>query len=265
MRQNKPYALVVLLVGAVIAVAQTLDVLFGRDAAGFAVVGPYWARLTAWLLAMLLPYVMTDRVTAQPEALEDRCPPLGVAMLVTAAFWVAAGLAAAGRLGLDGPLLGWTNLLLPLGAGLWLLYYGVRAFGGYSIRRGNLGSAYVGLILPLYVGWQLVYQFEVEPASMQRLSSSLQVLYTAAALLFAAALLKVFLTPGHPCGNTLFTAGSGCFLLCTAAGLPQTVVAILRGRLELTQALTALGFAALGVCGIICAFATMGPDADAEK
>lgn len=264
MQQRKPYAMVVLAAGLLLGALRLADLIFWCDAAGFALAGPYWLRLAVGLAALALPYLLGRAATAQPAALRDKCPPLGAAMLVTALPLVAAGLLSAGLLGLVYPaLLGWVNLLFPLGAGLWLLYYGVRAFGGYGIDRGTLGHALPGLALPLFFGWRLIYAFEIMPAAMQRLTTSLQVLCAAAALLFSTALLKVFLTPGNSCGNTLFGAGSGCFLLCTGAGLPQLVLGLLRGQLDLIDACTGLGFAAFGVCGLLCAFAAMGPDADA--
>ena len=266
MQQQKPYAVVVLVLGLALGVLRAVDLLFWSDAAGFALVGPYWLRLAVWAAALLLPYLAGRAATAQPAALRDRCPLLGGAMLLTAVPLVGAGLAAAGALGVTAwGLTAWLDILFPLVAGLWLLYYGVRAFGGYGIHRAALGHALPGLALPLYFGWQLIYALEIKPAAMQRLPNSLQVLAAAAALLFAAALLKVFLTPGNPCGNTLFSAGSGCYLLCTCVGLPQTVVGLVRGQLGLAAACAGFAAAAFGLCGLLCAFAAMGPDADSAE
>ena len=114
--------------------------------------------------------------------------------------------------------------------------------------------------MPLYFLWRLFWQFQIDPAALPRVTYTLNVLGSAAALLFAAALLKVFLTPGQPCGHTLFGAGTGCFLLCSCAGTVQT--------LRQLRALTAaevygnLALSALGIGGLICAVAACGRDTE---
>ena len=152
------------------------------------------------------------------------------------------------------------DAVTPIFSALWLAVYAVRACTGYGIARSKPGSAAAALVMPLYFLWRLFWQFQIDPAALPRVTYTLNVLGSAAALLFAAALLKVFLTPGQPCGHTLFGAGTGCFLLCSCAGTVQT--------LRQLRALTAaevygnLALSALGIGGLICAVAACGRDTE---
>ena len=73
-------------------------------------------------------------------------------------------------------------------------------------------------------------------------------------------LAKVFLVPGLPCGHTLFAVGVLSFLFCTCMELPLTLVQLVTGPADLTELLTALPLAAVGLCGAVCAAACLGPD-----
>ena len=156
----------------------------------------------------------------------------------------------------------WADVVTPLLGGIWLVVYGVRAVLGYGLRRGRVGSALAAGVLPLCLLWRLVWRFQFVPASLQRMPCTLRVVSGVAALLFAVVLLKVFLVPGLPCGHTLFAAGSGCFLLCTGLELTQTLFEAFRGMLILPDLLTGLGIGVLGLCGLACAWAACGEDAN---
>ena len=147
-------------------------------------------------------------------------------------------------------------------AGAWLLVYGWRALTGFGVRRQKLGGALPGLVLPLVFLWRLVWRFQFVPASLGRIPCTLRVLSAVAALLFAVVLLKVFLTPGLPCGHTLFAAGAGCFLLCTCAELPQTLFEACNGMLTLPDLLTGLAMGVFGLCGLACAWAAAGEETE---
>ena len=84
----------------------------------------------------------------------------------------------------------------------------------------------------------------------------------AAAALFAVVLLKVFLTPGLPCGHTLFAAGAGCFLLCTCIELPQTLFEAFNGMLTMPDLLTGLAMGVFGLCGLACTWAAAGEETE---
>lgn len=265
--QHRPHVAVIAAAGAVLAATGWL----AGGASDF-VAAPMLACLCAvWLAALALPYLAGKRCAAQPAALADQCKPLGAAMAVTAVLLLAAGLK-----NLPTVLLLAKYRYLPVAlkptfayvldavtlifSALWLAVYAVRACTGYGIARSKAGSAAAALVMPLYFLWRLFWQFQIDPAALPRVSYTLSVLGGAAALLFAAALLKVFLTPGQPCGHTLFGAGTGCFLLCSCAGTVQTLRQL--SALTAAEVYGNLALSALGVCGLICAVAACGKDTE---
>ena len=272
MEAKRPHAGAVLLAGLALGAAHTADLLFWTDpATGFATAGPAGGRYAVWLAALLLPYLPARRAAAQPAALQDQNRPLGVCMLLAGVLLAAAGVltlpaawvAAQQPELLQGypPLVVWLDAVLPLLAGVWLAVYGVRACTGFGLARGRLAGALAAAVVPLCMLWRLVWRFQFVPASLARLPCTLRVLSAVAALLFAVVLLKPFATPGLPCGHTLYAAGSGCFLLCTGLELVQTLLEAARGMLAWPDLLAGLGIGALGLCGLVCAWAACGPDA----
>lgn len=272
MEAKRPHAGAVLLAGLALGAAHTADLLFWTDpATGFATAGPAGVRYAVWLAALLLPYLPARRAAAQPAALQGQNRPLGVCMLLAGVLLAAAGaltLPAAQAAAqqpelLQGypPLVVWLDAVLPLLAGVWLAVYGVRACTGFGLARGRLAGALAAAVVPLCMLWRLVWRFQFVPASLARLPCTLRVLSAVAALLFAVVLLKPFATPGLPCGHTLYAAGSGCFLLCTGLELVQTLLEAARGMLAWPDLLAGLGIGALGLCGLVCAWAACGPDA----
>ena len=272
MEAKRPHAGAVLLAGLALGAAHTADLLFWTDpATGFATAGPAGGRYAVWLAALLLPYLPARRAAAQPAALQDQNRPLGVCMLLAGVLLAAAGVLTlpAARAAaqqpelLQGypPLVVWLDAVLPLLAGVWLAVYGVRACTGFGLARGRLAGALAAAVVPLCMLWRLVWRFQFVPASLARLPCTLRVLSAVAALLFAVVLLKPFATPGLPCGHTLYAAGSGCFLLCTGLELVQTLLEAARGMLAWPDLLAGLGIGALGLCGLVCAWAACGPDA----
>ena len=272
MEAKRPHAGAVLLAGLALGAAHTADLLFWTDpATGFATAGPAGGRYAVWLAALLLPYLPARRAAAQPAALQDQNRPLGVCMLLAGVLLAAAGVLTlpAARAAaqqpelLQGypPLVVWLDAVLPLLAGVWLAVYGVRACTGFGLARGRLAGALAAAVVPLCMLWRLVWRFQFVPASLARLPYTPRVLSAVAALLFAVVLLKPFATPGLPCGHTLYAAGSGCFLLCTGLELVQTLLEAARGMLAWPDLLAGLGIGALGLCGLVCAWAACGPDA----
>ena len=269
MKPTRPHGVLLLLLGLALAGLHTADLMLWTDPyTGFAQQGPVWARYLVWGAALLLPYLPARRAAPQPAALADRCPALGACLLLAGgrlaagAGVVLAALLPTGAAALPASV--WADAVLPLLAGLWLVWYGIRAFMGYGIRRERLGRPLLAVVLPLCALWRLVWRFQFVPASLARLPCTLRVLSAVAALLFAVVLLKVFLVPGFACGHTLYAAGAGCFLLCTGLELPQTLWEAAGGLLTLPDLLSGLGWAAFGVGGLVCAWAACGPDTTEE-
>ncbi|WP_294852761.1 hypothetical protein [uncultured Gemmiger sp.] len=273
MKNKRFYAVLVLAVGIVLAALHMADLLQWMDAStGFALRGSVWARYLPWLVALALPYLPARQVAAQPTELADTNLPLGCCMLMVGALLLGSGLLAVptARMIAAYPALyattpvwtAWADVITPVLAGVWLLVYGWRALTGFGVRRQRLGSALPGLVLPVAFLWRLVWRFQFVPASLGRIPCTLRVLSAVAALLFAVVLLKVFLTPGLPCGHTLFAAGTGCFLLCTCAELPQTLFEACNGMLTLPDLLTGLAMGVFGLCGLACAWAAAGEETE---
>lgn len=273
MKNKRFYAVLVLAVGIVMAALHVADLLQWMDVStGFALRGSIWARYLPWLAALALPYLPARKVAAQPVELADTNLPLGCCMLITGVLLLGSGLLTipTAQMVTAYPALyattpvwtAWADVVTPVLAGVWLLVYGWRALTGFGVRRQRLGSALPGLVLPVAFLWRLVWRFQFVPASLGRIPCTLRVLSAVAALLFAVVLLKVFLTPGLPCGHTLFAAGSGCFLLCTCAELPQTLFEACNGMLALTDLLTGLAMGVLGLCGLACAWAAGGEETE---
>ena len=266
----------VLLLGLVLAGLHLADLLLWTDGnTGFALRGSVWARYVVWLAVLLLPYLPARRAAAQPAALGDKNPVLGMSMVLCGLLLAASGAwtLPAARYVTQYPaafesyplFAAWADVVTPLLAGIWLVVYGVRAFAGFGIRRERLGSPLVAGVLPLCILWRLIWRFQFVPASLQRMPCTLRVLSAVAALLFAVVLLKVFLVPGYACGHTLFAAGSGCFLLCTGLELTQTLYEAANGMLILPDLMTGLGIGAFGLCGLVCAWASCGADATEQE
>lgn len=273
MQNKRFYATLVLLAGVVLGGLHVADLLQWMDVStGFALRGSVWARYLPWLAALALPYLPARRVAAQPVELADTNLPLGCCMLMTGALLLASGVlsVSAAQMISAYPALyettpvwtAWADVVTPVLAGVWLLVYGWRALTGFGVRRQRLGSALPGLVLPLAFLWRLVWRFQFVPASLGRIPCTLRVLSAVAALLFAVVLLKVFLTPGLPCGHTLFAAGTGCFLLCTCAELPQTLFEACSGMLAIPDLLTGLAIGIFGLCGLACAWAAAGDETE---
>ena len=272
MKEKRLHGVVLLLAGVLLAAAHTADLLLWTETeTGFALAGSVWVRYVVWLAALLLPYLPARWAAAQPAALRDRNPALGVCMVLTGVLLVLSGALTfpaaqlvtqfPGLFVSYSPLAAWADVITPVLGGLWLAAYGARAFAGFGIRRERLGSPVLAVVLPLCMLWRLVWRFQFVPASLQRLPCTLRVLSAAAALLFAVVLLKVFLVPGYACGHTLFAAGAGCFLLCTGLELPQTLYEAANGMLTTPDLLTGLGLGGFGLCGLVCAWAAGGADA----
>ena len=91
-----------------------------------------------------------------------------------------------------------------------------------------------------------------------RLGITLRVLSSAAALLFLAMILRVFLTPGLPVGHAVFAAGMIAFMMCTCHELPQTVFEFCHGSATTADLAVGLCMGLWGITGLVCAWYTTG-------
>lgn len=262
-QKNRPHLAAVVVVGVLLAAGQLAVQLWGLDpTTGYAPVPLRWLCCGVWLAALVLPYLPARHCAAQPAALADRCPLLGAGMLLCAALLLAAGaaeLAFPTAIEAGYPVYAAVlDAVSPIPAAVWLAGYGLRAFTGCGIRRGSPAPAWVSLVVPFCFLWRLFRQFQQDPVALPRLTYTGRVVTWAAALLFAAVLLKIFATPGLPCGHTLFAAGTACFWLCSCVG-PLLVLTVSHTAYELLMQLAA---AALGLCGLVCAAAACGEDTE---
>ena len=274
MKKKHPHAAVVLFLGIAMAVLHTADLMLWSDTAtGFAVQGSVWVRYLPWLAALVLPYLPARRTAAQPARLQDTCAPLGVCMALSGVALLLSGIAMipAAKYVLQHPeaLSGsypvwavWADTVLPILGGIWLLRYAFRAFSGFGLQRQKLAGPLPAAVVPLLFLWKLIWRFQMEPASLDRLPCTLRVLSAAAALLLAVVLIKVFVVPGLPCGHTLYAAGTGAFLLCAGLELPQTLVEAANGMLTLPDLLLGLGIGSFFLCGLVCAWAACGAETE---
>ena len=92
MKKKRPHGGLVLLLGLVLAGLHLADLLLWTDGnTGFALQGSVWARYVVWLAVLLLPYLPARRAAAQPAALGDKNPVLGMSMVLCGLLLAASG------------------------------------------------------------------------------------------------------------------------------------------------------------------------------
>ena len=239
-------------------VLRILDLAFFTDpATGFVTNGFYFARIALPLVAVALSYLASGGVARRPRALLGPCTGLGICLLL-----LTAALAATALLSLPELLFGSVTALIgavaALLSALWPLLWGVRALGPLPAPTRTLPPTLAALPGPAFFLWTMINRFAVAPASVMRLGCTLGVLSAAAALLFLAMVLRVFLTPGLPVGHAVFAAGMIAFMLCTCHELPQTVFAFFHGGATMAELAASLAMGLWGVAGLVCAWYATG-------
>lgn len=235
------------------------DLAFCTDpATGFVTEGPFWARIAVPAAGVVLSYAAAGRVNRRPRALLGPCAGLGVCLLL-----LTAALACGALLGVPELAAAFDPMLListvtALLCALWSLLWGVRAFGPLADPTRRLPGALTALPGALFFLWLMVERFAIAPASVMRLGSTLRVLSSAAALLFLAMVLRVFLTPGLPVGHAVFAGGMIAFLVCTCHELPQAVFEFWWGRSGPADLATGLAMGLWGITGLVCAWYAAG-------
>ncbi len=141
------------------------------------------------------------------------------------------------------------SALMVLLSSVWMLWLGPRA-----ISSEKLPSAAAGLLLLPWPVWMMIQRFLLDPVSVERLPTTMRILSAAALLVFEASLLHAVYIPTMPDGRGLYRAGMICFLFCTCLELPQILDEVLHGFADAVSIFTACALAALGLCGLYCAW-----------
>lgn len=240
-------------------VLRVLDLLWYTDpATGFVTNGFFFVRIAVPALGVALSYAAASRVHRRPRALLGPCPGMGAGLLSLTVAMAASALLrlpdlAAGPDPLD-LIAGVTALL----TALWAMLWGVRAFGPLADPTRPLPGPLTSLPGTFFFLWTMIDRFAIAPASVMRLGSTLRVLSGAAALLFLAMLLRVFLTPGLPVGRSMFAAGMIAFMLCTCHELPQAVFEFCNGISSPAGLAVGIAMGLWGLTGLVCAWYASG-------
>lgn len=233
--------------------------LFTDPETGFVTTGLFYARIAAPLLCVVLSYVAARGVARRPLALLGPCRGLSICLLgVAAALGASALLSVLELTSGTGGLTTVADAVTALLSALWAMLWGVRAFGPLADPTRPLPYTLTSLPGTTFFLWVMIDRFAVAPASVMRLGSTLRVMSAAAALLFLAMVLRVFLTPGLPVGHAVFAAGMIAFMMCTCHELPQTVFEFFQGNATGPQLAAAVGMSIWGLAGLVCAWYATG-------
>lgn len=232
--------------------------LYTDPATGFVTAGPFWVRLVVPVVGVVLSYVAAGRLNRRPRPLLGPCTALGVCMLL---LTVALGACAVLPFLTPGSGLVVSDIIRAVTAllsALWAMLWGVRAFGPLADPTRRLPGALSSLPGVLFFLWIMIDRFAIAPASVMRLGCTMRILSAAAALLFLAMILRVFLTPGLPVGHAVFAAGMIAFLLCTCHELPQAMFEFFHGTASCTELAVGIAMGLWGMVGLVCAWYTTG-------
>lgn len=232
--------------------------LYTDPATGFVTASPFWVRLVVPVVGVVLSYVAAGRLNRRPRPLLGPCTALGVCMLL---LTVALGACAVLPFLTPGSGLVVSDMIRAVTAllsALWAMLWGVRAFGPLADPTRRLPDALSSLPGVLFFLWIMIDRFAIAPASVMRLGCTMRILSAAAALLFLAMILRVFLTPGLPVGHAVFAAGMIAFLLCTCHELPQAIFEFFHGTASCTELAVGIAMGLWGMVGLVCAWYTTG-------
>lgn len=232
--------------------------LYTDPATGFVTTGPFWARIALPAVGVILSYAAAGRLNRRPRALLGPCTGMGICLLIlTVCLGACTLLTLLEAAAAFYPLLV-VQAAVALVSALWAMLWGIRAFGPLADPTRPLPGAVSALPAAAFFLWLMINRFAIAPASVMRLGNTLQVLSSAAALLFLAMVLRVFLTPGLPVGHGVFAAGMIAFMLCTCHELPQTIFSFFHGNTTAAGLAVSLCMGMWGLTGLVCAWYTTG-------
>lgn len=251
-----------------ILVSRLVDLaLFTDPQTSFVTIGPAWTRYAVpAVLAVLMDQFSHMGAVAHPAALRGKCGRLGGWLLAAGAAFALGGLLAVPSLftayGIN-LVVAVLDCVLPVVLAMGLVLFGLRAL---SPENGAEPLPHFATaLLPVgYLIWAAIRLFFVAPASVLRLSCTMRVLSVCGALMFTIALLRVFLAPRQPYGESLYASGMAAFLLCTCCELPQAVFELFWGTGTIHGFVLSLGMGLYGVCGLVCGIAAAGKEAPEE-
>lgn len=233
---------------------RVLDLIFFTEpGTGYVTLGPAWLRYLPALLLAVGSYLAARGLPTRPSALTQANRPLFFFLSATGIFLILTGVCALPTLlAPGGGIFSMLDALLPVMAGVWFVMFGWQSLFPVTEEK-DLPHAGIALLVLVFFGWLAIKRFVIAPASVVRLGNTFRVLSVAAALLFLASLIKVFLTPGQPFGRSLFASGLNAFLLCGCCEFPQAVFDALCGVSALSDLALGIGMGTLGICGLLCA------------
>ena len=250
-------AVAALLLCLLLGAAHVVDLLFFTDpATGFVRAGQAWYRYVAAAVAAAALYVLSRPAARHPAALFRPRRWLGAAMVLAALLLLDAGLSTVISLGQDAYYLV-QGVLLAV-CGLWYGVSGVRAMAAPARQPAPAALGLLALGAPACMA---VERFAIRPASLARTGHILQVLSILAMLCFTVTLMRVLYLPGAPIGQGMAFTGMLAFLFGTCLELPQTVLCWMAGgSVTLLDLSWSACWAAVGLCGLVCALYTAGEE-----
>lgn len=250
-------ALLVLLVCLALGALRWVDLLNYCDlATGFVTRGEFWWRYAAMGGAVVLLWLGDFLAPRRPACMLRTSRPLGLCSALCAVSWAAAaGVTLTQALAQEDNVQLTLSILYGLTA-LWLFLMAASRLTRYIDAPS--GSALVGVAGTIGFYLLTVRRFGFQPASIQRISVTVEALSALAVLLFMSVLVRASYLPFTSCGRRLTFLGGTAFLFCTCLEMPQTfcrwvVGYAQQGEMALSLALGCTGL--LGAVSALCAVA----------
>ena len=274
--------IVLVLVGLVTAVLNTLDAVFWLDpVSGFPLQGGLWLRyggaavlfLLAAAVSLLAARRTADLIRKQ-NGMALTAAVCGVIYALTGALHLVEAvpviqrLHAMGQLNVAAVLSGCGGALFFAVAGClgaWALF--VQSAFWHSAVPGTYpaGGVYASVLMVLYPAGLAFERFLGHTSSIYRVYHIWQLLSVLLAMLFLLALVRVSFFPETGRSRSCVRSGLAAFYSCTCCELVFTLCQWKQGLAGVAQAADSLLLAAIGLMGLCCALHMVEPDADRSK
>ena len=245
-------ALLVLLICLALGALRWVDLLNYCDlATGFVTRGEFWWRYALMGGAVVLLWLGGFLAPRRPGCMLRPSPAMGLCAVLCAVVW-----AAVSGVNLTRALAQEDNFQILLSAlyaltALWLFLLAASRLTRYIDAPS--GSALVGVLGTVSFYLLTVYRFGFQPASLSRISVTLEVLGALAALLFVSAAVRATYLPFTCCGRRLAFLGGCAFFFCTCLEAPQTLCRWMAGYAQYSDLLLSMALGCIGLLGAVCA------------